>query len=443
MKFEQHKDKANGLTKINLPRQFTTFTNGDNNLDESPNSYKSVESKFDVAQIRAKNGFVIDEMNRVSEPSLHNTSDQSDAPAKPILSSLLALEQELTELATKPIVFSPPLISRDGTPIVGRGTVNIIQGTFGSHKSRLAELFGGLMLSPNLKPPQALGYERTSLERYCLCYIDSERNRREELPFAIQSMKRNAGLGIEERPDNFRFTSIKGVGRARRQQALEAFIAHVRDNSLLHLFCIIDVVTDCVGDFNRSEEALLLFDFLGNLCDNYDSTFLLVIHQNPGTEKARGHVGTEAANKSATVMQIGFEKDTKGNDTNLIRLRYIKTRRCQRPEPLYLTYNETTYSLIVADASTMEAATSQRKLKADVDDIADRLTTLLAEGPIPKHEVVEILEKEFSAKNSTIRERLKVIQDEPQEMYNSEGRLVQLSDRKEGRNHYYLLVEVE
>jgi hypothetical protein len=359
------------------------------------------------------------------------------------LNHLLERERALADAATKHIVFSPPLIKRLDTGVIGRGTINIIQGAYGSHKSRLAELLAALMLTTNPNGPQFLSFERQATERFCVCYIDTERNQSEELPFAIQSMKIKAGFSITDPLADFRFTSIKAVERGHRFDAIEAFIRDVREKTSLHLFCLIDVVTDAVGDFNDAKESMRLYDFIGNLCDRHNATFLLVIHQNPGTEKARGHTGTEAANKASTVLQIGFEKDASGNDSELIRIRYLKLRLGKRPQPFYLQYSEDAKGLVLADVSQIAAHINHRKHKADTEDIADRLISLLSVGPLHKHEVWGILETEFKAKNATIRERLKTIMEEQPPMYNEEGRSIRLTDYKEGRHQFFKLVGIE
>lgn len=359
------------------------------------------------------------------------------------LDSLLERERALADAATRPVVFSPPLISRNGTGLIGRGTINIIQGAYGSHKSRLAELLAALLLARDPENPQFLEFMRAELERFCVCYIDTERNQSEELPFAIQGIKTKAGYDLADQPAEFRFTSIKAVDRPARFAAIEAFIGHVRDNTALHLFCLIDVVTDAVGDFNDAKESMKLYDFIGNLCDRHNATFLLVIHQNPGTEKARGHTGTEAANKASTALQIGFEKDASGNDTDLIRLKYLKLRRGKRPDPLYLTFCKDANGLILADAASVAAHVNHRKHKADTEDIADRLISLLADGPLMKGEVFKVLESEFGAKNATIRERIKSVKEEQPAMFDDEGRAVRLDDYRKGRDQFYHLVPIE
>lgn len=376
------------------------------------------------------------------EPQQSRT-DRKATDTEKNLADLLERERLLADAATRPVVFSPPLISRNDTGLIGRGTINIIQGAYGSHKSRLAELLAALLLARDPDNPQFLDFVRAKLERFCVCYIDTERNQSEELPFAIQGIKTRAGFTLADQPAEFRFTSIKAVDRPARFAAIEAFIGHVRANTSLHLFCLIDVVTDAVGDFNDAKESMKLYDFVGNLCDRHNATFLLVIHQNPGTEKARGHTGTEAANKASTALQIGFEKDASGNDTDLIRLKYLKLRRGKRPEPLYLTFCKDANGLILADAASVAAHVNHRKHKAGTEDIADRLISLLADGPLIKGEVFKALESEFGAKNATIRERLKSVKEEQPAMFDDEGRAVRLDDYRKGREQFYQLVPIE
>ncbi|GAB2553687.1 AAA family ATPase [Spirosoma areae] len=377
------------------------------------------------------------------EKSSEKTGNNSDSSSN-LLKRLLTKEQVLGNAATQQVVFTPPLISRDGSGIIGRGTANIIQGAFGSHKSRLAELLAALMLTGNdNNDPQFLEFKKAMLERFCVCYIDTERNLTEELPYAVQGIKLRAGFRLDEKPEHFRFTSIKGEERKDRFNAIETFIHHVRKQTSLHLFCLIDVVTDAIGDFNDPKESMKLFDFLGNLCDNYDATFLLVIHQNPGTEKARGHTGTEAANKASTVLQIGFEKDANGNETELIKLRYLKLRRGKRPDPLFLKFCKESHGLRLAGADDIASYIHQRKHKANGEDVPDRLTSLLADGPLTKGEVVETLEAEFKASNATIRKRLKLVVEEQPPMTDEQGRNVRLGEYRDGKQQYYRLELIE
>lgn len=397
----------------------------------------NIDEEFDPSQFEQK------EYTRTqSEQKQQAGTDQKKEANRKLLELMLGLEADTGDRASHAVVFSPPLISREEVGIIGRNTINIVQGAFGSHKSRLAELLASLLLALTPEHPNFIGFVRQLLERFCVCYIDSERNLTEELPYAIQGIKLKAGYQLTDKPVDFRFTSIKSIDRARRFDAIEAFISHVREQTDLHLFVLIDVVTDAIGDFNDPKESMRLFDFLGNLCDRHNATFLLVIHQNPGTDKARGHTGTEAANKASTVLQIGFEKTEKGEDSELIKLRYLKLRRGKRPEPVFLQFCKETNGLVLASTDAVNAHINYRKHKAAVEDMAERLESLLSEGELQKGEVVKTLMTEFSASNKTIRARLKEIIDQNVEIYGDEGQVCRLGERKDGKNEYYHLERI-
>ena len=72
---------------------------------------------------------------------------------------------------------------------------------------------------------------------------------------------------------------------------MKVFIEAIRRQTSNPIFVLLDVVTDCISNFNDPVESMELFDYLGNLCENSGATFMLVIHQNPSSDKARGHTG--------------------------------------------------------------------------------------------------------------------------------------------------------
>lgn len=341
--------------------------------------------------------------------------------ADELLTRLLATEQQVGQLSTQPIVYSPPLISLGDLPIIRRGTINIIQGKYGSHKSRLAELFCSHLLAQKTDCLHYyLHFEKTD-EAITVVYIDTERNLKEELPAAIQSIKEKGCFGIHENPTDFRFTSIKQVERKKRLGAVKSFIEQVRDQTKYPLFVLLDVVTDCVSNFNDPKESMQLFDYLGNLCDNYDATFLLVIHQNPGGEKARGHTGTEAANKASTVMQIGFEQE----GSELLALKFLKLRAAQRPPAIHLVYDSEIKGLALAHEEMLLQLTSDRPQVAEIKQVAKELGKLLCPN-LPQKELLQKLKQRFDCSDNTLKSRLEEISAKGLEITNQDGVVCQL-----------------
>lgn len=86
-----------------------------------------------------------------------------------------------------------------------------------------------------------------------------------------------------------------------------------------------------------------LIDLMNEMINEQNVTFICVIHENPnGGNKARGHLGTELGNKASTTIQLSLENV-------LIYVKYLKTRRTQKPPTLHLQYSEAQRELILAD----------------------------------------------------------------------------------------------
>lgn len=330
-----------------------------------------------------------------------------------LLESLKIASAKIIKAAQQDIVYSPAWINLEDAPIFAKGTINVIQGKAGVHKSRLAETFCSLLLSP-LGKGDFLGFSRHNLGAgYFVAYIDTERNTTEDFPVAIQRIRQRAGL--DKREDNGKLypTSIKQVDRKQRLDAVKAWIDFVRSEmeqkgvSDWNLFCVLDVVTDCTSSFNREDETLALFDYLGNLCENYKVTFLLVIHENPFSEKARGHAGTEAMNKANTQLQISYESGSDGEPGDLIKIRFLKTRNAARPQPLYLQYSKEQNGLITADPTAVTQHIESRKKNNDIELLVEHLQSLFdAVETITKKDLCKAIVEKMECSESTAQRRL-------------------------------------
>lgn len=379
---------------------------------------KSGKDISDWVRLKLDNSLLLEELNKVLASPEPSTLVVDETMKSPILKQLLANEIKVSQYAAQEIVYATPLVNYGTIPLIRKGTINILQGKYGSHKSRLGELICSLLLSDANCKTNYLNLGRIEDEKVTVCYIDTERNIKEELPSAIQSIKKKSCIAYDEQNGNFRFTSIKNIERKDRLEGIKVFIEEVRAGTSNPLFVLLDVATDCVSDFNSASESMKLFDYLGNLCDNYDATFLLILHENPNSEKARGHTGTEGANKASTVIHIGFEKDAKNQDTELIKLKFLKIRSAKRPESMHLVYSEAERGLILADNELVRQRTAERRQVADTELIIDKLGYIINESVITQRELIEILKAEFDCSENTLKDRLKEIEEQQLEIIN-------------------------
>lgn len=367
--------------------------------------------------------------------------------ASPIKDKLLASFGAIMRAAANDIVWTPAWVNLNGAPIISKGTINVIQGKAGVHKSRLAETLCALLLSPH-GTGDYLNFQRHNLGAgYYVGYIDTERNTQEHFPAAVQRIRERAG--IDKKADNGRFypVSIKQVERRERLDAVKAWIEVIRETmrekrvETWNLFVVLDVVTDCVASFNRDDETMALFDYLGNLCEHYGVTFLLVLHENPFSEKARGHTGTEAMNKADTQMQISYEAGSNGEETDLIKVKFLKTRNAARPQPLYLQYSKERNGLVTADPDAVNEHIENKRKTKDDGLLVERLQFLFDKREdINQKDIIADLEENLGWSKNTITGKLDTLIKRQTPILNKAGQRCRLAKQSSpGKPSVYFL----
>lgn len=72
---------------------------------------------------------------------------------------------------------------------------------------------------------------------------------------------------------------------------------------------ILDGIRDLVFDINSPEEATNITGNLMRWADLHNCHILSIIHQNKGSDHARGHLGSELINKAETVIKVSKSDD--------------------------------------------------------------------------------------------------------------------------------------
>ena len=78
------------------------------------------------------------------------------------------------------------------------------------------------------------------------------------------------------------------------------------------LAVFVDGIRDMLGDFNDLKESASLINQCMAITTYKHCTFWSVLHENPGSDKMRGHLGTEAANKASDVIRVTKNKTASG-----------------------------------------------------------------------------------------------------------------------------------
>jgi hypothetical protein len=350
------------------------------------------------------------------------------------LQHLLNMRQVLRDRTAGPVTCADPILTQDGEGIIWPHTINLIQGQTGTHKSRVAELFCSFLIADDSFQGEALGLAMSNKMGYpySVCYVDTERNQQEQLIQAIQKIKERAGYERSENPVHFDYNSLLDIPRTERLEALRDYLGHIRGEMAGHLVIILDQMADCVTDFNDPKESMLLTDLLNIMVNQQDVTFICIIHENPGGSKARGHLGTECANKASTVLQVGFIKSASGTPSDILQMKYIK-RRSGSPNLIFrVQYDAEKGELVRAKQDAVKEALDNRKLAALPSSVINELGAVLV-NPLPITDLKAQLMKKLGGSDKTMGSRLNKIIVEQTSVPDADGVLCTLKQEKKGK----------
>lgn len=370
---------------------------------------------------------IIEIMNGQSMDNQENGTLSSE------LSKLFAVQAKLKERSKQDIQYSRPILTQNDKPIIFPRSINIIQGKMGSHKSRMAEHIVSALLTTNSELT-ILGFRKTSQNDITVVYVDTERNLTEQLPLAIQTMGMNAGFSRREDVPNFEYTSLLDVPRGQRFSLLKSYLEEIRRRHSNHIFVVIDVLTDCINNFNDVGESMEFIDLMNQAINEYDTTFLGVIHENPSPKdnKARGHIGTEIVNKATTVMSVYLAKES----LDLFEVKFIKCRSTERYPSYYIKYSKLTKQLEIANATESQSATL---LKAPYKAVIEFLIKSLISTTIERKKLIAMLGIEFGCSGRTAIERIdNIYSSELLHEHGYELICEDVKDNKKNRNQYRL-----
>jgi len=369
-----------------------------------------------------------------------------------LLQAILDTQAMLLERVKKPIEFVAPLVKHNEDDLFYPNSLNVIQGQKGSHKSRYAGDVASVIIHKKLKA-RISGMERQQLYGgdVMVCYIDTERPLKEELPYSMQQIILRAGYTLEDMPPSskFQFTSFIETPRKERREAIKQYIEYIRLTTKKHVVFILDVITDILGDFNEVAGTFELIDYLNVLINTQEVTFFLIIHENPGNttgNKARGHTGTEAANKASSIVQIGREPET-----DIINVKSLKVRHGPPDVSYPLMWDNETKGLVEATGEDVAMAMASKDSK---DLRPSEAITLIAEiltntETLNRGQLEKAIQEEYKKQTDielsdrTVRRRIDVFVNSknPATIQHSDGKTYQLLIDKKGNSKMFSLQE--
>ena len=185
------------------------------------------------------------------------------------------------------------------------GNFSLVKGKAKSKKSffinmAIAAAVGKGLLQNKLRSPLKDDFNQ-------VLYFDTEQSKY-HVQRAVKGICTQIGVGI---PSNLNTYGLRKLSPSERLKLVEYAIENTPNLG----FVVIDGIRDLVTSINDEAEASNIASKLLKWTEEYNIHIVVVLHENPGSDKARGHIGTELMNKAETVIALQVDKYDESTST--------------------------------------------------------------------------------------------------------------------------------
>ncbi len=178
------------------------------------------------------------------------------------------------------------------------GNFSLVKGKAKSKKTffinmAIAAAVGKGVLQNKLKSPLKDDFNQ-------VLYFDTEQSK-----YHVQkAVKRVCSQICIDIPSNLNTYGLRKSSPSERLKLVEYAIENTPNLG----FVVIDGIRDLITSINDEAEASNIASKLLKWTEEYNIHIVVVLHENPGSDKARGHIGTELMNKAETVIALQVDK---------------------------------------------------------------------------------------------------------------------------------------
>ena len=186
-----------------------------------------------------------------------------------------------------------PVLSRYGSIIASEGNISAVVGAAKSKKTFLCTALIGAMLRPNgtsafgITPSQSL-----------VLWVDTEQSA-SHTQRVIKRIHRMAGRPENEPYDKLVTLTLREIEPKERFSILRDAIAYYKPRLV-----VVDGISDLMYNSNCIEESDAVVGEMMALSTEYNCHIMNVLHTNPNSDKARGHIGSTLQRKVETMIYV-------------------------------------------------------------------------------------------------------------------------------------------
>ena len=194
----------------------------------------------------------------------------------------------------------------ESAPVATMGNFSVITGKAKSKKT----FFISMILSEILNN-QSNGKRKIrgikQVDKSKVLYFDTEQSK-----YHFQKICKRISNEIgHESSDDFLAYALRGESPKDRFEVIDYAIQNTENLG----YVIIDGVRDLVTSINDENESSMMATSLLKWSEEHDIHIIVVLHQNPSNDKARGHLGTELMNKAETVFLVQIDTANENNSS--------------------------------------------------------------------------------------------------------------------------------
>ena len=186
-----------------------------------------------------------------------------------------------------------PVISRYGSIIASEGNISAVVGQAKSKKTFLCTALVGAMLRPDGTASFGI-----TPKRELVLWVDTEQSP-SHVQKVVKRIHRMARVAEDEPYDMLKTLTLREIEPKERFSILRDAIAYYQPRLV-----VVDGISDLMYNSNCIEESDAVVGEFMALSTEYNCHIMSVLHTNPNSDKARGHIGSTLQRKAETMIYV-------------------------------------------------------------------------------------------------------------------------------------------
>jgi hypothetical protein len=209
---------------------------------------------------------------------------------------------------TTPIEPPVAIIKINGETISTRDNITTISGASKSGKSAFTGVLiaGAISEDGVINDPLESVFVAANRERHAVLHIDTEQARHKHQYNLKSILKRGCMITC---PDYYLSYNIRQLDITEYAEITTKICEAAKGQfGGIHLM-VIDGIADYISDVNDPVQSNGIIKYFEELAIKYSTPIIVIVHTNPGSDKERGHLGSQCQRKSESILSIKSEGD--------------------------------------------------------------------------------------------------------------------------------------